>query len=512
MGALATRMTGGLRRYFHRAVAPRFLDTEWRRRACSVLAAVGLAVFMIRVLGASWPGRFKIFFPDSFSFKHAARLTPFRPAFYAAERPIAFPLLLFLLGRGTVITVVVQTFLYSVAYLLAARVALRILRQNEARVVCAFLIVTIAIEPRFALWNTHILSESLGMTLAVLSVIAWWAFSADPTRRRLNWAGVATVAWILVRDSNVPPWAAVGVPALLIASWLWKSADPRLRRGLRRWGIATLVVCIGVALAQSANGRDRYATYNNVGLRVLPDKELTQWFADQGMPVDAALIKRSGFSSFDNNWDLLTSPDLEGFRKWADGPGQRIMIESYVRFAPHWINALSHDLPALLQTNQGAYDAFKVGNRLPDPPPAQLAGPTTMTGLALWTLLSVLSLIATFLRRRRVQAVVLGLLLVSTFVDLYMAYVGDSVEVQRHMVGPLSRMSLVMVVCVAVGLETLIETMIRNRRVATGIAAGDPVDDRCDDERDLGGDRGGDNATDLAGDGAANGDTLEAVK
>ena len=73
-------------------------------------------------------------------------------------------------------------------------------------------------------------------------------------------------------------------------------------------------MCVGVALTQSANGRNRYATMNNVGTRVLLDKDITNWFEDQGMPVDDALLKRTGNNSLDNSWDMLTSPDLQEFR------------------------------------------------------------------------------------------------------------------------------------------------------------------------------------------------------
>ncbi|MSY18035.1 MAG: hypothetical protein F2735_01730, partial [Actinobacteria bacterium] len=55
--------------------------------------AIAVLLFMVRVFGGMWPRNFKIFFPDSFSFLNAARHTPFSPAFYAAERPIAFPTL-----------------------------------------------------------------------------------------------------------------------------------------------------------------------------------------------------------------------------------------------------------------------------------------------------------------------------------------------------------------------------------------------------------------------------------
>ena len=475
MGELAARVKNATQRFARRAVVARVADRSWRGQALAVVAALGLMVFMVRVIGAGWPKHFTIFFPDSFSFKHVAALTPFDPGFYAAERPIAFPTLLFLLGRSTVVTVVVQTFLYGLAYLFIAMTAWRLLRNREAGVVCAFLLLTIGLEPRFALWNSHILSESFGMTLAVLSVAGWWRFSTVPTVRNLNYAGIATVGWLTVRDSNVPNWIAVGVPALLIASFWWRSAGPRLRRTLRYWGVAMLIVCIGVALTQSANGRNRYATINNVGTRVLPDKEITRWFEDQGMPVDDKLLARTGQSSFDKSWDMLTNADLTEFRKWADGSGQRVMLESYVRFLPHWLDKLSDDLPVILRSDLSGYDAFGVANRLPDAAPAQINGPTTRTGLAVWTAISVAALVLAAVRRRGLQAIVLGLLLASTFVDLYMAYIGDSVEVQRHMVGPLSRMALIMVICFGIGIDTLIGLVPPRRRAASqSSTAGQP--------------------------------------
>ena len=435
-------------------VVRRLTDRTWLSSAAVVLSGAGVALFMVRVLGAAWPGRYKIFFPDSFSFITAAKLTPFSPAFYAAERPIAFPTLLFLLGRSTVVTVVVQTFLYAIAYVFAARIACRLLHHAEVKVVASFMIVMVGLEPRFALWNTHILSESLGMTLALVSVVSWWRFSADCSVARLRWAALTTIAWLVARDSNVPPWLAVGVPALLLASVFWKSADVSLRRALRRWGIITLVICLAVAMTQAANGRNRYATMNNVGLRVLPDRDLTKWFIDQGMPVNDALVERTGFSSFDNDWKMLNSPDLAEFRNWAQSSGQRSMLVSYVRFLPHWVKMLGKDIPVLLNSDQSAYDAFEVSKRLPEPLGGGIGGPQTGWGLRVWTLMSCCGLLLAA-RRRRVQSLVLGLLLLSTYVDLYMAYVGDSVEVQRHMVGPLARMTIVMLLCIALGVDSL---------------------------------------------------------
>lgn len=430
-------------------------ERTWRSSVAIVCASVGLMLFMVRVFGGLWPNEFKIFFPDSFSFLHVANITPLSPAFYAAERPIGLPTLLFVLGRSTELTIVVQTLLYGLAFLLSARIACVLLRQPAARLIAVFLIVRIGLEPRFALWNSHILSESLGMTLAVVSLVSWWRFSAEPTVARLRWASVATVAWLTARDSNVPTWIVVGVPALLIGSFWWKSAAPALRLAMRRWGVITLAVCLGVALAQASNGRNRYATLNNVGERVLTDEQLTNWFVDQGMPMSTALLERRGKNSFDDGSKMLNSPDLAEFRAWARGAGQREMLYSYVGLAPHWIRAFNADLPVILKTEQIGYDAFHVSRRLPSAPSSQLGGPTTRGGLVVWTIVAAAGL-ALAARRRGLQSIVLALLLVSSFVDLYIAYVGDSLEVQRHMVGPLSRMAVIMVICVAVGIDALL--------------------------------------------------------
>ena len=77
MSRLATRVSTAVQRFTQRAVMPRLRDASWRGLAAAVLATLGLMIFMVRVIGAGWPERFTIFFPDSFSFKRAAKLTPF---------------------------------------------------------------------------------------------------------------------------------------------------------------------------------------------------------------------------------------------------------------------------------------------------------------------------------------------------------------------------------------------------------------------------------------------------
>ncbi len=452
------------------AVNGRLNSAAWRRQAAAIIICMGLGIFVARTLAGAWPGQFATFFPDSASFKNAARDTPFSPEFYADERPVGYPFLLFMLGRSTVLTVVVQTILYGTAFTALAAALWRWLHSDVTRAFGAVLAVATGVQSRFSLWNSHILSESLGITLGVVSVIAWWRFGCQRNAAALRWAGIASVAWLLTRDSNVPPFALVSIPALAATWLLGTRLDPALRQAMKRWAIGFVMLCLLITVTQSASGRNRFPTMNNVGQRVLVDEKITAWFVDQGMPISDAIRERTGKSSFDDEWKTLTSPELANFRAWADDIGQRTMLLAYVRFFPTWYEQFTDSLPTLLATDHSAYDAFGVTKRLPDTIPWQLGGPRSSTALQCWLAIAFVGLLCAA-RRRPWQASVLALLLSSALIDMYMAYIGDSVEVQRHSVGPLSRLGVILLISVAIGTDAILDALRHRRSTAVEVAA-----------------------------------------
>ena len=202
--------------------------TAWGRVGV-VAAALIVAFFLVRLLGEPWP-HFSPSYPDSFSYLKVAQIGPFRPKFFFTERPIGYPLLLWSVGRSSTLAVVAQTLIYIGAFWVLARVVTVELRSRTVAVLLVVFIAAIAIEPRNSMWNTLILSESFSISLAVLSIAAWWRAAARPTPRSIMWAWIATAAWILVRDTNVLPTVTVIVPAALIAVWVSPEADRALRR------------------------------------------------------------------------------------------------------------------------------------------------------------------------------------------------------------------------------------------------------------------------------------------
>jgi hypothetical protein len=422
------------------------------------VVAIAAAIFLVRLLGEPWNAGFDPFFPDTASYIRVSERSPFHPRFWFDERPPTYPLVLWLTGGGGRAVVVVQSVAYVVAWIwLGAVVWQRIASRPVAAGTIAVLALT-AVQARWSLWTTQLLTESLSITLAVAGVAAWWQFVVEPVRWRLVVATSVTAAWMLLRDSNAITFAVFAVPALVLAILLVR----RTATDLRRYSAIGLAVLLAVGafswIGQVASDRGETSFHNNVGLRWLTDPEMLSFFESRGMPVDDALLARTGSDAWADGEAFLRDPALREYRGWADGRGRLAAAESFVLAAPFWLDGLRDDLGRSLHDDYRAYDLFDVGGRVPrrtlgafDP-----TGSATMLAVAMAASTAYALLAA---RRRRALGLFAGFLLLPAWIDLYVSYAGDAVEVSRHLVGPLSRLSVSIVVVVAIGIDSAIAWM-----------------------------------------------------
>jgi hypothetical protein len=429
-----------------------------RRRAGFYVGAVVTGLFLVRLLGASWSSHFPAVWPDATFAKEGylavAAKSPFRPSFYNAFRPIGYPFLLWTLGRNTQLTVVAQAALYCAGAGALIATALRVMQSRAVGVICAALLAGVAVQAKFALWTTQILSESLAISLGFCALAAWWRFAVEPTRARARWGILFLILWLVVRDAHVLPTTVVFVPVILLVAWLGKHLGDGIRRTLAIGAALVLLTAVYSYFAQSSSHRATLSFHNVVGVRILPDKQLTNWFVHHGMPLDQALRTRTGKSGLDDDFYKSTDPAFAQYRHWARGAGPRALAESLVFKGPHYVSLLYDDLPSVLRADVQYYDTQGVYNRLPREMPLQLGGPTTRRGLTVWLVLAAAALAAALalaLQRRRGAGIVVfgATALVLTLLELYTTWVGDPLEVQRHLVGTLSRLSMILVVIVA---------------------------------------------------------------
>jgi hypothetical protein len=439
-----------------------------RRLVWPVLGAIAATLFLIRLLGAEWPNGFPMFFPDSASYMRMATLGPFRPSFWFGERPVVTPLFYWSLGRNVRLAVLVQSLLYIASFWWAIMVVCRIARTMIGRAIAVVTLAAVAVQSRFAMWNTQILSESLSLSLSIAMTVAWLSFADRPTARRATTAWVFSALWAMTRDSNAIIVVVLVVPAALIAAKWWKTIEPDVRRRLRLGALALGLVACYTVLAQTASERSRYSTLNVIGQRVLVDDELTDYFVDHGMPFGDAVADRAGKNAFDDNSAMLIDPALAPLRSWVLSGGQVVHLWTMVRFAPRYVPEVWRDLPVHLGEDHVSYDLFGVSDRLPRDLPLALGGPRDTTDLTLWAVAAGAGLVAMVALRRRVRhGVVLATGLLIAGADAYVSWLGDSLEVHRHVMGAIARLSVVLALIVGIGVD----------RLVGGFRRDEPVDD-----------------------------------
>jgi hypothetical protein len=269
---------------------------------------------------------------------------------------------------------------------------------------------------------------------------------------------------MLARDSNTAVTIII-VVSLAASLFILRNRKEQNSSKKFRLGIVALILIGSFAyIGQNVSGRNDNPVMNNIGQRVLPNSQLLEWYEGRGMPVSDFLIERTGKNAFDDQWKMLTEPELESFREWARDSGQFWQLVSFIRFAPHWISQSLNDIDGKLAYDYHDYDKFEIAEKLPDRSWLGTGGPQSAYALLVWLILAALSLAMIWQSNNRVRATILTVLLLSCFVDYFISWVGDSVEVNRHLVGPFFRTSIILAVILASGANTYLTEIRRAAR------------------------------------------------
>lgn len=426
---------------------------RWKRTNHSLtVLTFAVLLYLVRVLGPGWKKGFPSFFPDSASYLKVAKLGPFNPSFWFTERPVGVPLLLWLSAFNTRAFVLLQTLLFAVAVAYLCHTILHIMKVRPLAWITVSAIAAIAIQPRFGLWNLEILSESLGLSLSIFALTLWLRASQQLNAKRIWIATLVTTAWLLVRDSH-------GIPVLVLVAGLaifaWRVSDKKLRSTLVKCICLLLVTFSYISISQGISNRNQYPLMNNVGLRILPDQDMTNRFVDRGMPINETLSGRSGRNTWDDGEVFLQNPDLANFRQWVNGSGQTDQLLSLVIDTPFWVDVMQKELPVSLAYDFHDYDRFNTLERLP----AQTFGfdsPRTNNQLVLWIASALAAIIALlYFAKSRRFAVFAAIALTAFLIEMYSSIAGDAVEVQRHLVGPFLRIFVIVIITTALAIEAI---------------------------------------------------------
>jgi hypothetical protein len=261
-------------------------------------------------------------FPDTPVYTKLASRSFFDLIFWGGPRPWTTPLVFKLLGNDPPSIAVFQLTFSIVSWGLLALCVARAVQFSWLKAVAFGVILLFSLSAEIVMWDGVLLPDSISLSFMALLIAGWlWVLESW---RWYKAALIVLVAlfWSFTQDTNA--WVV-----LMAASGLMIGlAAGRLERRYVLMAMAFAIVF--AANDYSANRARRWvvAFMNNVGLRILPIPERTEFFAQAGMPVTPALIGRTGKKAWSDNWAFFKDPGLEEFRQWLYARGK----STYIRF------------------------------------------------------------------------------------------------------------------------------------------------------------------------------------
>ena len=261
-------------------------------------------------------------FPDTPVYLKLASRSLFDMVFWAGPRPWSTPLVFKLLGNDPPSIGIFQLTFSIVSWGLLALCVARAVQFFWLKPVAFGLILVFSLSADIIMWDGVLLPDSISLSLMALLIAGWlWLLESWRWYKAALVMLVASV-WSCTQDTNA--WVLlIAAAALLIGA-----AAGRVQH---RYGVVAVAFAVVFAVNDySANRAHRWvvAFMNNVGLRVLPFTERTEYFARAGMPATPALMGRAGKKAWSDNWAFFKNPELEEFRQWLYARGKL----TYMRF------------------------------------------------------------------------------------------------------------------------------------------------------------------------------------
>jgi hypothetical protein len=172
-----------------------------------------------------------------------------------------------------------QVTLSTMCWVALAGVAAWVITNPKLKLLTFAVVLVVSLAPDVTTWDVTILGESVGVSVTVASIAAWWAFVIRPTWAKAGLVSVLVLLWAFLRHTNV-------VITILIAVIL---AGTLLIRHGRRFRAVILAVCIvtlvwGIPTFGKNDFNEDEVLLTVLSERILTSPERTDWFVRHGMP------------------------------------------------------------------------------------------------------------------------------------------------------------------------------------------------------------------------------------
>jgi len=310
------------------------------------------------------------------------------------------------------------------------------------------LVLLVSLSRYIVVWDRILIGESVGISLTALLVAAWIAFARRPSWYEITAVVFATLLWAFVREIHA-------FLLLLLAAGLGASLLFRRARGPRAVAfVATLLIAAwGIGTVSSNPERRRFAMLNVIGQRVLVDQGLLEHFRSTGMPVSPELLSLAGKFASSDDWLFYKSESLREFRDWVDHDFP-IRYSRFLLAHPTWSLVVPFRDARFWGQNIEVYITGRPGIL-----PQVLEEAVAPRRPALLVVMAVVGGLACYCAFRCGWSrtwLVPVLLIASTLPHTLVAWHGDAMEVDRHLVPVAVNLRLGIALLFLLGLDSVL--------------------------------------------------------
>ena len=256
-------------------------------------------------------------YPDSEAYLAVAKEQIHRGAFLAGARPWTVPLLYKVLPDSDAYRAAGQLVVSVLCWLALAAATARCIRHARLRFIAFAVVLLFSVSYAITRWDSLILTESLSVSLTAALIAAWLTVMRLPRPSALSIASVlvVTLLWSFARDTNA---VLVVMMALLVLVWVTRPG-PKAGRVVLLTGLAVIASASFASTSTEAAKLRRVERpmLGAVGLRVLADDDMTDYFRRHGMPAPPPRVRANAGRLKGIGDGLPTDPETEVFLDWV---------------------------------------------------------------------------------------------------------------------------------------------------------------------------------------------------
>ena len=380
--------------------------------------------------------------------------------------PFLFSLLAKLCLRNLRVIVLVQSAFAVWAWWFLARTIAARLHRPAVRTLTFVAVLLLAASPPIVMWNVFVATESLSISLLCVASALWIRLTGGrPGDRDFTAFVVVLAALACTRDSYAVMLLVVAGIAIVVAL---------ARRALRQRAAIVAAVCIVASVlniaASNHGGRWFDPLDETIAIRLLGSHEATQYFVDHGMPYDhyvRALHKPDAIVF--RAHDVTYAPQFKRYRNWLLNKGRGTYTSYLLTHPVSDITGPFDDRRRLLRPEVRPYahlyfvDLGGAGRVV-----GAIGMPSSQGLVEVWIGIAALGAAWLALKRRGDRALLIaaGLSTVLLVVHFLVAWHGDALELDRHIIAAAVELRVVLLIVSALLVDELLSVGKRPKAVA----------------------------------------------